>query len=516
MMSSHFDMPFRFSRLAPKVALSAIVLALAACTVGPDYHGAPNAAPQTLSTNAFKRMPAQGMSTEPGVAAWWTALGDPELDKLIDRALTHSPDIAAAQARLRQSRASLAQQDANALPKASASAAALRARRPDALPLSGSGPLQLYTAGFDASWEVDLFGGTRRAIEAASAQADAVQADLADAHVSLAAEVAQAYVDLRAQQQRGRIARRSAEYEQQILELTEQRRLRGVASESDVERSRTQVGTTRASIAPIDADLSESLDRLAVLCGSEPGALDAELAAPAPLPTLPQTVSVGDPSTLLRQRPDIRSAERKLASMNAEIGEHTADLFPKLTLYGDLGYSAADPGHLVRKSNMSWIGAPYLSWNVLDFGRVRSQIRGAEAQRDEAEATYRSTVLGALRDADTSLSRYGHQRENVAQLLGVEASANRSATLIEQRYRAGASSMIDWLDAERTQLSAQQNTVNGQAQLVKDFVSIQKSLGLGWQPDADTAVNTDAESAMKPATTPAMPPPKPQTAAAAG
>jgi NodT family efflux transporter outer membrane factor (OMF) lipoprotein len=473
---------------ARRMPLSALALVcagllLGGCTVGPNYHGAPDAAPHTLQTNTFQRLPAQGMATTPALASWWKTLGDPTLDALIQTALANNQNLQAAQARLQQSRASLSESNANALPKLSATGAAIRTRRPDLLSTEGSGggPLQLYTAGFDASWEVDLFGGTRRAIEAASAQAGAAEADLADTQVSLTAEIAQAYIDLRAQQQRSLIARQSAQYEQQMLSLTEQRRLQGVAAEADVERSRTQVGTTRASIAPIDADVSESLDRLAVLCGQEPGALDAQLSAPGALPVVPSTVAVGDPATLLKQRPDIRSAERKLAAMNAQIGEQIAGYFPKLTLYGELGYSATNPSHLVRKSNASWLGVPYLSWNFLDFGRTHSKVKEAEAQRDEAEATYRGTVLAALRDADSALSRYGHQRDNVGQLLDVEASANRSAALVDQRYRAGTSTLIDLLDAERSQLSAKQNVVNGQAQLVQDFVSIQKSLGLGWQ-----------------------------------
>ncbi|MGI4857623.1 MAG: efflux transporter outer membrane subunit [Janthinobacterium lividum] len=468
-------------RRAPRLTLSCMVLALSACTVGPNYHDAPPVAQNTLKAGVFKRTPDQGITTGPGVAQWWTELGDPQLDELIKTALANNPDIRASEARLRASRASLVKAEDNGLPKLSANAAALRTQRPSLLDSYGSGPLKYYTSGFDASWEIDLFGGTRRTIEAASAQAQSVEANLADAHVSLAAEVAQAYIDLRAQQQRAVIGHQSAEYEDQILKLTEQRRERGTASDADVERSRTQVGTTRASLTPIDADVSESLDRLAVLCGLEPGALDAQLSKTGPLPTLPATVAIGDPAALLKRRPDIRAAERKLATATAQIGENVADYFPKLTLYGDLGFSATTPGSVFRRSNSTWVGVPYLSWNIFDFGRTRSAVHAAEAQRDEAIANYQSTVLGALRDADTALSRYGHQRDNVAQLRDVEASADHSAVLMNQRFRAGASSMIDWLDTERTRLSAQQNTLNGQAELVQDFVSIQKSLGLGWE-----------------------------------
>jgi NodT family efflux transporter outer membrane factor (OMF) lipoprotein len=326
-----------------------------------------------------------------------------------------------------------------------------------------------------------LFGGTRRAVEAATAQADAVDADLADTQVSLAAEVAQAYVDLRDEQQRLTLAQRSAELEQQMLTLTQQRRAHGTAADVDVERLTTQVENTRATLTPLDEQVAESLDQLAVLTGQAPGALDQELSAQRPLPALPASVAIGDPASMLQQRPDIRAAERRLASSNAQIGEHKADFFPKVTLFGDIGYTAADPGHLVRKNNFSWIGAPYLQWNVLDFGRTLSSVHSAEASRDEADAKYAHTVLAALQDANTSLSRYGHQREHLATLQQVQASADRSATLMRQRYTAGASSLIDLLDTQRTQFSAQQNVVSGQAELLKDFVSLQKSLGLGWR-----------------------------------
>ncbi|MGV2287751.1 efflux transporter outer membrane subunit [Trinickia sp. YCB016] len=465
--------------------------ALSACTVGPDYRSAPPVATSAVQAGTFVRTPASGVAATRAPSAWWRTLGDPQLNALIDAALAHNPDLHAAQARLREARAQLRQQQANELPKSSATVAALRTREPDLSSFfqsgsgssqgSGGGPLQLYTAGFDASWEIDLFGGTRRAIEAASNEADAVNADLADTQVSLAAEVAQAYIDLRDVQRRLALGQQSADLQQQMLTLTEERRARGTAADVDVERLSGQVESTRAALVPLEAQIVESLDQLAVLTGQAPGALDAELSAPQPLPALPATVAVGDPATMLQQRPDIRAAERRLASSNAQIGEHIADYFPKVTLFGDLGFTAADPGHLLRKQNFSWIGAPYLQWNALDFGRTAAAVRGAEASRDEASAKYEHTVLAALQDANTSLSRYGHQREHLARLEQVQRSADRSSVLMQQRYTAGVATLIDLLDTQRTQFSAQQDVVSGQAELLKDFVSLQKSLGLGWQ-----------------------------------
>ncbi|WP_296655019.1 efflux transporter outer membrane subunit [Paraburkholderia sp.] len=491
---------FRF-HFAPLVSLTSLAAAcaLAACTVGPDYRGAPAVATDAVGAAAFVRTPAIGLASLPAPSDWWLALNDAQLNALIAAALAHNPDLRVAEARLRESRAQLQQQRAAELPKVSASAAAVRMREPNLSVFSssqpqggaggqsgssGGGPLQFYTANFDASWEIDLFGGTRRAVEAASDEADADNAELADAQVSLAAEVAQAYIDLRDEQQRLAIAQHTADLQQQMLTLTEERRAGGTAAEVDVERLTTQVESTRSTLTPLAAQVEISLDQLAVLTGKAPGALDAELAAPQPLPALPASVPVGDPAALIAQRPDIRAAERRLASSNAQIGEHIADFLPKLTLFGDLGFTAANPGHLVRKSNFSWVGVPYLQWNVLDFGRTLGAVHGAEAARDEAGARYEKAVLGALQDANGALSRYGYQREHLVTLQKVQASAQRSATLMRERYRAGASSLIDLLDTQRTEFAAQQNVIAGQAELLKDFVSLQKSLGLGWKPAA--------------------------------
>ncbi len=407
------------------------------------------------------------------------SLGDTQLNELIRTGSRAEPDLRAAEARLRQSRAGLRQQRRNQLPKGAGNAAYLHLQLPDS-PL-GTDKVDFYNLGFDATWELDLFGGTRRAVEAAAADAQAVEADLADAHVQLSAEIAQAYIGLRDSQQRFALVQKSADIEDKVLTLTQQRRERGVASDLDVERVRTQVENTRAALIPLDEQIAEALDQLAVLTGREPGALDAALSASAPLPALPEVTAVGDPASLLRQRPDIRAAEYHLVSKNAQIGQRVADWFPKLTLIGDLGFSSATPGELVRSENFMWVGAPLLQWNALDFGRTRARVDQAKAGFEEATAKYESTVLGALRDANVALSRYGHQRQSVVRLRSVEASATHSAELTEQRYRAGTTSALEWLDAERTRFSAEQNRISADADLLKDFVSLQKSLGLGWQ-----------------------------------
>ena len=467
-----------------KLALLFSVALLSACTVGPDYQGAPNVAPKPLAAG---RLPHADNTSAgaPAVAQWWRTLGDAQLNELVDKALRNSPDIATAQARLKQSRASLSGAQANAMPKVSGDAAMLKLRSPDTSALGGNsgggrGPLNLYLAGFDASWEADLFGGTRRAVEAAQAEADASQAQLADAQVQLAAEIVQAYTDLRDQQTRLALVDSSVDIENQALDLTQQRRERGVASQLQLEQVITQAENTQAQRLPLQAAIVESLDQLGLLCGLEPGELDGQLATARALPALPSAVPLADPAALLKARPDIRMAERKLASANAQIGEKTADWFPKLSLTGDLSFSASDPGHLARKDSGTWLVLPRITWNALDFGRVAASVKGAEAGRDEALAQYKSVVLSALRDADVALARYGHQRQNVVLLRNVESSAVRAADLTRQRYRAGTASTLDWLDAERTRYQAQESRISGDAELLKDFASLHKALGLGW------------------------------------
>ncbi|MDY0744603.1 efflux transporter outer membrane subunit [Paucibacter sp. R3-3] len=466
--------------LHPLHACLPLVLALAACTtVGPDYKGAPPVAADALAQSHFTR--DGGASTAPAPAQWWRSLNDATLDTLVDDALRDSPTLHAAEARLRAARASLNQQEANRRPSGSASALGAGVWQGPTTDQSTS--LQLYSVGFDATWEADLFGGGRRAVESASAQAQAVQADLADAQVSLAAEVAATYTDLRAQQARRALLQQTAAGDAQALALMRQRRAQGVASADEVEQRMQQAAATQGTLSDLTADIAASLDRLALLVGQAPGALDAQLAAtvasPA-LPSVPASVAIGDPAALLQHRPDIRAAERRLAGRTADIGQQTAKYFPKLNLLGNIGLAGTDAGQLLRASNLALIAVPYLSWNVLDFGRTAAAVRQAEAGRDEAVANYQATVLGALQDANTALARFGQQRQTVMQLLAQQASAGRTLELTQQRRAAGASSQIDLLDAQRRDADARVKALEGEAQLLKNFVALQKSLGLGW------------------------------------
>lgn len=464
---------------------------LAGCaSVGPDYQGPPAAAPKAAAAAAFNRAPAAGASPASPPARWWVSLNDPLLSRFIDQALAESPTIEAARARVRGARASLRESRTKLLPTGGARVTEISARIPIGALSAATGQtssgggvktLELYNAGFDASWEIDVFGGTRRGIEAAAAHAGAQQAALEDAQVELAAETAQAYVDLRDAQTRLALARQDLVVEARVLDLVRERQARGVAAEGDIERAETGLYQTQAQIAPLQSRIDELRGQLAFLTGQEPGALDSVLAEARPVPTPPATTPVGDPGSLLRRRPDIREAERRLAASNAQIGQNVAQYFPRVQLIGDIGFTATEPGQVFRRSNFSALGGPSLSWDILNFPRIEAEVREAKAGRDEAAAQYRRTVLGALQDAEASLSRYGGQRESLAALALAETSATRAAEATRRRYQAGTAALVDLLDAERQAIHARQALAQGQAGLTDNFIALQKSLGLGWQ-----------------------------------
>ena len=475
------------NKTLPPLALS---LLLAACTVGPDYAGPPATPSGAAPGAAFVRAQDPSLRATPGLARWWEGLGDPTLNGLVDDALAHSPDVDLAQARIREALSQLRARQADRLPSVSASALYGHAELPD---LGGGDEgssdttrINVYNLGLNASWEIDLFGGNRRQLEQARATVGARQADFADMQVSLTAQVAQAYVNLRDAQARLAINERSIALQEQALGLTRQRFDAGTATALDVERLQGQLDSTRAQIQPLHADIDAYLDQLAVLTGRTPGALDERLAAGGPIPLPPAEVAIADPTSLVAHRPDIRAAERTLAASTAAIGVADAARLPRLSFMGILGLGGTSPGDVVDVDRLTALALPQLSWSFLDFGRGAAQVRQREAQRDQALAQYRKTVLGALEDAETSLSRFGHARLQVASLARADQAATRAATLNRQRLDAGTSSLIDQLDIERQQLSAAAALSQGKAALVNSYVAVQKALGLGW---------TDAEAA---------------------
>ncbi|WP_225007329.1 MULTISPECIES: efflux transporter outer membrane subunit [Novosphingobium] len=467
--------------LAP--ALTAGLL-LSACTVGPDYKGPPEVAANAAARSGFLR--ADGVANPDAPAAqWWTALGDPVLDQLVADALKDSPNVAIANARIAQARAGLAANKTAVLPTFNVSGAAPYINVPGGLlstngETGGRDSINAYNLGFDASWEVDLFGGTRRKIEAASARAEAADAGLADAQVTLSAEVARAYVALRARQQGLALLDRQAQIDDALVALAQARFTGGTAPEQPLNQMRAQRAQTEGDRAKARAETNVLLDQLAVLTGREPGALDATLTAPAPIPLPPESVAVGDPARLLRSRPDVRMAERQLAAANADVGVQIANRFPKLSFLGLLGLGGSNIGDVFDPSKIIGLALPQLKWNLFDGGRAKAQISNAKGAKAEAEANYRARVLGALQDAEGSLTRFGGQRVAFAQSAIGAAQADRAAALQNQRAAAGTIGRSEALTAQRQALQAGLATVSARADLTNSFIAVEKALGLGW------------------------------------
>lgn len=473
---------------------------LPGCVAGPDYKGPPAIAADAARRGSFVRATDPALTSAPGLARWWEGLGDPLLARLVDDALAGSPSIDQATARIREAQAQLRQQRAGRLPSVSAQATYLRADLPgvnigsaqdgtgtDGSQTSGGGTstsLDFYNLGLNASWEPDLFGGLRRGVEQSRATIGARQADLADAQVSLSAQVAQAYVSLRDVQERIRLNTASTRLQQQQLTLSRQREARGTASRLDLERLRNQLENTEAEAIPLGAQRDEYLSQLAVLTGRTPGALDGVLGTVAAIPLPPAAVPIGDPAALIARRPDVRSAERQLAASAANIGVKKAKELPGIRFMGILGLGGTSPGDVLDWDKLTTLLTPSLNWSFLDFGRNRAATRVAEAQRDEADAIYRRTVLEALQDAETALSRFGNTRAQLGQLARAEATATRAAALNRQRVAAGTSTVIDQLDIERRRLSAAVSVARAKAQLSQSFIAVNKALGLGWNEPA--------------------------------
>ncbi|NIJ87772.1 NodT family efflux transporter outer membrane factor (OMF) lipoprotein [Xanthomonas campestris] len=483
-------------RLPLAAALSAVLLG--GCMLGPNYTKAPAVADAAMQAPALHRASGAQVVAAAPLNHWWEQLNDPQLTRLVTQALADSPNLRAAQARLRANRALARQRRAERLPKLNASAVYAYAEPPQTIvdtlgglqqgqpgqPGQGDQALdlektQIYSAGFDASWELDLFGRRRRAAEGALAQAQASEAELADAQVQLAAEVGQVYLNYRGSQARLAIADANLDKIRQSLQLVQQRRDQGAASDLQVEQIATQVQQQQAQRLPLEMQLQEALDQLALMVGREPGALDAQLRTPQPLPMLPSEVRVDDAGALIRRRPDVRKAERELAASSAQIGEALNGYFPQVTLLGGLSWVAGSPSDF-NSDALTTLAVPMLRWSIFDFGKTRAQVEQARAGNAGREAAYEGAVLAALQDANSALARFGSARKQLVVARQAEASAKRSAGLMQQRRDAGATSSIDLLDVQRQQLSAQDAAAQAQVQLLVNYVALQKSLGLGW------------------------------------
>ncbi|HVS24520.1 MAG TPA: efflux transporter outer membrane subunit [Gammaproteobacteria bacterium] len=457
-------------------AVAAASLLLSACAVGPDYRPPETAAP------AFRNAAPAIVAQQPFEAAWWKQFGDPTLDSLIDRALAGDLDLKIAAARVEESRALLSAARRERWPGADVAVAHSRSNAQQPGFTTDRVSIESNQVGVATLWELDLFGRVRRGVQAATADAEAAEADLRDAQVLVAAEVASTYLDLRGAQKRLAVARANLDSQRETLSLTRVRLDLGRGSELDVQSAAARLSATEASIPPLVAAQASAAHRLAVLLGQQPGTLDEEL-APREFAPRVTTLTVGSPEELLRRRPDIRAAERGLAAATARIGVAKADLFPRLTLSGFLGFIAGDASELGEATSRAWSVAPVLSWGGLEPG-VRSRIVAAEARAQGALAAYDRTVLRALEETETAFVGYAQNRVKLASVVDEATASRRAAELARVQYREGALDFLRLLDAERTVLQAEDEVATAETELNTSVVVIYKALGGGWQAAA--------------------------------
>ncbi len=471
---------------------AALALALAACTVGPDFVRPDAQAPAAFvrgeadaGTAAAQDAAAPEAATpEAGAdAEFWTGFGDPQLTALVEDALAHNNDLKTALARYDRANALLRGAKFDLFPTLTASGEASDARASaDQAPgvPRAQRDAESYRAGVDAVWELDLFGRIRRNVEAGRADAAASAADLSALQVTIAGEVARTYVELRGLQERLRVARENADNQRETLRLVQVRLDAGRGTEFDTARARAQLESTQARVPALEAGVAVAMHRLAVLTGRTPDALVAQLQAPAPLPALPARLDPGTPGELLRRRPDVALAEHQLHAATARIGVATADLFPRFTLGGLIGSQAIDSGDLFERDSETRLVALGIDWSFLDVGRVRARIKAADADAEGALAQYRQAVLLALEDTENALVRYARTRREDAHLERAARDSAEAARLARLRFDAGAADLLEVLDAERTRLQAQDAFADARTRSVTGAVGVYKALAGGW------------------------------------
>jgi len=483
--------------LARPLSLLTLALWLAGCAVGPDYE-----APKPQLPGGYHLMDAQQASkTAPGAVntRWWQTFNDPQLNSLIDRAIEGNLTLQQAVLRIAGARQELAQARGGLFPSLNGSAKVTRQQLGLEGLLKANGatdqldsetasqlssleqPVTLYQGSFDASWELDLWGKVRRQVELADAQTQAAVEQRNDALVSLEAEVARAYLQLRGAQATVATLEQQIAVAQQSWELTQSQQRNGLAPLTDVENARAQLSSLQAQLPQYQSQARQAMNGLAVLLGKTPGALDNELFTPKAMPALPQIVPVGIPATLARRRPDIRQAEATLHAQTANIGVSVAQLFPSLSLTGQLGVRNTDVSYLDNWSSHFYSVGPSLSIPIFQGGRLVSSVKLARAQQASAALDYRQTVLTALQDVENALVSYRADQARVTALDETTGSLQRAFDLASDSYRQGISTFIDVLDAQRQLAQAQEQATQARMQSALDLVALYKALGGGWE-----------------------------------
>jgi multidrug efflux pump len=484
------------------VTASLLVLGLASaflligCAAGPNYHP-----PQTKTAAAFANGGQTNLSAAAAETNWWRGFNDATLDGLVERTVAANHDLRIATARVREARALRAIVALDALPTVHAGASYTKAvgskDSTHGLPREQR-EVELYNSGLDAAWELDLFGRVRRSLQAGTAEVAAAEALRRDLVVTLISEVARNYFELRGAQNELNVARQNAQNQRETLDITLAKLQAGRATELDTARARAQLDATLALLPLLETSAKRAVHRLGVLSGQEPTALEPGLAQPQALPALPPLVAIGAPAELLRRRPDIRAAERALAAATARIGVATADLFPRVAFNGRLALEAGEFSALGKAGSDTYSFGPGITWAALDLGRVRARIKAAHARADAELAFYEKTVLTALEETENALVEFGRAQARRDYLEASARAAQEAVTLANDRYRSGIADFLPVLDAQRTQLSIQQQLAQSQTLTATALVAVYKALGGGWESEARPPSAATPAAAPKP------------------
>ncbi|CDM40623.1 efflux transporter outer membrane subunit [Ectopseudomonas oleovorans] len=454
-----------------------LTLALSACAVGPDYR-APATEPARIAA-----LEAAEYDRSRFEATWWQQFDDPTLNQLVQRSLADNRELRVVFNRLRAARAIRDDVANDRLPTVTSRASGEFGKAQQPPTTDERVRQERYDLGLDTAWEVDLFGRIQHQLEASEARIELVEADYYQLQVSLIAELVDAYGTLRGAQLRESIARENLKNQQDSRAITEQLRDAGVGTELDVLRADARLAATEASLPQLQAQQVRAQNRIATLLGQRPEQLQIDL-SPKPLPVIAKALPIGNPGELLRRRPDIRAAERQLAAATAEVGVATAELFPRVSLSGFLGFTAGRGSQLGASAARAWGVAPSISWAAFDLGSVRARLRGAEAEADGALSQYEQQVLLALEESANAFSDYAKRQQRLVSLVRQAEASRAAADQAAIRYREGTVDFLVLLDAERERLAAEDAQAVAEVELYSGIVAIYKALGGGWQPPA--------------------------------
>ena len=491
---------------ARATALAAAIL-LCGCTMGPNFHRPETTPPPSWAgaASAPADLPSKPVARAYDGRLWWSVFKDPVLDGLVDEAMQQNLDLQTAALRIEEARAQRGSAASQGLPQVNGSGIGGRQRASKnglASALTGGGSSSagaggsaaapapspysdLFDAGFDATWELDLWGKVRRGVEAADANIVSAEQARGDAMVSLTAEVARTYLSLRGAQRQRAIVLADVADEQQLSKLTNSRADNGFSSQADAVQQQAQLSASQAQLPPIEQNIDQAMNRLALLLALPPGALADRL---GPLPqndvALPPEVPVGLPGELLRRRPDILKSEADLHAATAKVGQAKAQLFPSITLGGVGGLQSVHADSLADWASRFWIGGAQVSIPIFEGGKLKAQIRTADVQVKEAALNWRRTVLSAYHDADNALEAYADEQRHAAALARALADARHSDELMRSRWKSGFVSMIEVLDAQRQVHQAEQQALRSNIAASTDLVALYKALGGDWSEDA--------------------------------